>query len=102
MQSAMKVRWPALAMLLLGAIALLAPLAYATPPDPTWVAGFWDDADFDDVILLITSTLGAVEAQLASDGAPARVAVATSPHHDERLASFEAAASPQPRAPPAA
>jgi len=23
-----------------------------SPPDPTWFAGFWDDGDYDDVILL--------------------------------------------------
>jgi len=41
---------------LLGALACLRTLAYADPPDPTWIAGFWDDADFDDVVILITST----------------------------------------------
>jgi len=40
------------------AIALLAlrSLAFASPPDPSWIPGFWDDADYDDVINLITST----------------------------------------------
>ena len=27
---------------------------YESPPDPTWVPGFFDDGDFDDVVVLIT------------------------------------------------
>ena len=96
----MNFRVPVVVLLLLSAIAILAPLAYATPPDPTWVAGFWDDADHDDIIILITSTLGAVEAHPACDGTPARVVVGARPHNDERLVSSEALSSPQPRAPP--
>ena len=45
-----------MAFVVFGALACLQPLAYADPPDPTWIAGFWDDADFDDVVILITST----------------------------------------------
>lgn len=48
--------WAKLPLLLLAALLLtLTPLAYADPPDPTWVLGFWDDDDFDDVVGLITS-----------------------------------------------
>src|SRR5437660_11502038 len=35
--------------LLLGALVTLVPLAYASPPDQTWIAGLYDDADHDDV-----------------------------------------------------
>src|SRR5262245_10687219 len=45
----------ALALLLLGVFAGLVPLAHASPPDPTWIAGFYDGADFDDVVLAIVS-----------------------------------------------
>jgi len=45
----------ALALLVLGVLAGLVPLAHASLPDPTWIAGFYDDADFDDVILAIVS-----------------------------------------------
>ncbi len=31
--------------------ALLPPLAAASPPDPTWIAGFYDENDFDDVVI---------------------------------------------------
>jgi len=33
----------------------LTPLAYASPPDQTWIGGFYDDADYDDVVLLAMS-----------------------------------------------
>jgi len=39
---------------LLFALLALAPLANASPPDPLWIAGIYDAADFDDVILAIT------------------------------------------------
>jgi len=41
--------------LLLASMAALAPLAYASPPDPSWVAGIYDEADLDDVVQLATS-----------------------------------------------
>jgi hypothetical protein len=31
-------------------MAGLAPLAFADPPDPTWIGGYWDDDDFDNVV----------------------------------------------------
>ena len=37
----------------------LAALAHASPPDETWLPGIYDDADFDDVITLITSSSAA-------------------------------------------
>ena len=51
---------------LAAAILALASLAYASPPDQTWIAGLYDSADFDDVILCITSRLSAVQPSLAS------------------------------------
>jgi hypothetical protein len=48
-----------LATVLVLAILTLAALAHASPPDETWWPGIYDAADFDDVILLITSLKGA-------------------------------------------
>jgi len=45
----------ALALLVLGVLAGLVPLAHARPPDPTWIAGLYDGADLDDVVLAIVS-----------------------------------------------
>jgi len=38
------------ALLVAALLAGLVPAAYADPPDPTWIGGFWDDDDFDTVI----------------------------------------------------
>jgi hypothetical protein len=100
MQGAMRLRWPVLAALLVSVVAALAPLAYATPPDPTWLAGFWDDDDHDDVICLITSDIGAIEPHLAPDGSPGPVVVGSLSTADDRPAPFRAGSSPPTRAPP--
>jgi hypothetical protein len=34
--------------------ALVPVAVYADPLDPTWLGGFWDDDDFDYLILLVT------------------------------------------------
>ena len=38
-------------------IATLTGLAHATPPDQTWISGWYDNADYDDVVLDATSAL---------------------------------------------
>jgi hypothetical protein len=48
---------------LLGALLLLAPLAHASPPDPTWIPGFYDDADYDDVVLAIAGAVTVFESR---------------------------------------
>jgi len=48
-----------LLLLVVALVTGLPSLAHASPPDPTWVDGLWDDADHDDVIALITSFNGA-------------------------------------------
>src|SRR5439155_12230947 len=83
MQGPMKQGVPVLAGLLLSAVTMLAPLAYATPPDPTWISGFWDDGDHDDVILLITSDISAIESHVATDGGPVRAVITGLAHADE-------------------
>ena len=34
----------------------LVSLCYASPPDQTWIAGLYDDADHDDVVLELLDT----------------------------------------------
>jgi hypothetical protein len=46
--------------LMAGLLAGLSSLAYASPPDPSWIAGIYDDADFDDVVGLVTSATAVV------------------------------------------
>ena len=36
------------------ALLIHVPLAHTSPPDPLWIAGAYDAADFDDVLLTIT------------------------------------------------
>jgi hypothetical protein len=43
------------ALALSGVLAVVVPLALASPPDPVTVDGAYDAADYDDVVLLVTS-----------------------------------------------
>jgi hypothetical protein len=50
-------------LLLLAAVwVLVRPLAAASPPDPTWIAGVYDDDDLDDAVLLVGSLVGVIDA----------------------------------------
>ena len=53
-------------------LLIIAPvtLAHASPPDPTWVAGVYDQADFDDVVCLLTSALEATESTVSPEASP--------------------------------
>jgi drug/metabolite transporter (DMT)-like permease len=90
------------AFAVVGALVCGQLLAYANPPDPTWIAGFWDDADFDDVIVRVTSTSSVAETGLLSALAPHWVPIWTLPLAGERLDPHPALASHQPRGPPLA
>src|SRR5262245_42727639 len=59
------------------ALLIIAPvtLAYASPPDATWLAGVYDRAAFDDLVCLLTSALEATDATVVSKAGP-RLAVA--------------------------
>src|SRR5262252_8885382 len=45
------------------ALLALVPLANASPPDPLWLGGIYDAADYDDVVL----AAGALESLAAED-----------------------------------
>jgi hypothetical protein len=47
-------------MFLVALLVGLVPAAYADPPDPSWIGGFWDDDDFDTVVAFIASTFATV------------------------------------------
>src|SRR5262245_21786326 len=40
-------------------LTAIIPLAYASPSDPTWIAGIYDADDYDDIVQMLTETLGA-------------------------------------------
>jgi hypothetical protein len=96
-------RWFALAIVpvLLVVISAITPLAYASPPDPSWMNGIYDDADFDDVVVFITSGAGVVEPFLQLDPrfVPPFAGYTPQPEQDAVPALFRS--SLQPRAPPA-
>src|SRR2546427_5991597 len=50
---------------LVAAVLALAPAAHASPPDQSWIPGLYDNGDFDDVVSLITSSLGALQPTMA-------------------------------------
>jgi hypothetical protein len=52
-------RWPA--VLLVGVLFTLSPLAYSDLPDQVWLSGFYDGGDEDDAIVHIETNLNAVE-----------------------------------------
>jgi hypothetical protein len=80
----------------------LAPLAEASPPDQTWLGGVYDDADYDNVVLSVTSAVGAVESQIVHDTGPFQT-VAERPIPFDESAPSAAVLSPNfSRAPPAA
>ena len=58
------------AMLLV--LLMVAPitLAHASPPDQTWLAGVYDQADFDDVVGFLTSALEATDSTVAPEPGP--------------------------------
>jgi hypothetical protein len=52
-------RW--LAVLLVGVLFTLFPLAYSDLPDQVWLDGFYDGGDEDDAIVHIETNLNAVQ-----------------------------------------
>jgi hypothetical protein len=91
----------AIVPVVLVAISAVTPLAYASPPDPSWINGIYDDADFDDVVVFITSGVGVVEPflQLNPRLVPPFAGYTPQPEQDAVPALFRS--SLQPRAPPA-
>jgi hypothetical protein len=80
--------------------AILPVLAYASPPDPSWVSGIYDDGDFDNVVVLITSGTGHFAPPIPADGRPFRVLIERLPHHTEAVISTLGLFDSHPRAPP--
>lgn len=97
---AVKPRW-LLVLILGGSLLALTPLAYASLPDPCWVKGVFDDADFDDVVVSITSGVSIVDSQALWDVKPLQVVVASAAQNDEEPPPAQALSSGHIRAPPA-
>jgi hypothetical protein len=93
-------RAPLLAVVLTTAIALPA-LAHASPPDSTWIAGLYDDADSDDVIVRVTSAAGDVASGPPADLRPQHALVLGLVPCVESAPASLTDLTAQPRAPPA-
>jgi len=88
----------ALLVLVLGT---LAPLAHASTPDPSWIAGIYDGADYDDVVVLVASSTGAAAPLLIADLEPQLQVIGSLAQIPERAPVSLSAAAFLPRGPPA-
>ena len=90
-----------LALLVAVVMMSLTVLAHASPPDPDWIGGFWDDGDYDDVVLLVTSGVGVAESHLRAEARPVVLVSALVSAPDENRLPAHPHASAPTRAPPA-
>jgi hypothetical protein len=89
-----------IALAVVGVLASSALIAYADPPDPTWIPGVWDDADYDDAVARIISTASVAETELLRALEPHWVPIWTVPAADDTPAPNPAFAPHHPRGPP--
>jgi len=91
----------ALLFVLLACLVSLTPLAQASPPDPTWIPGFYDAADYDDVVSLVANSEGAVKVVDATQARPTLLVAGRVPAVENDPAPGSSGLSARPRAPPA-
>ncbi len=91
-----------LALFLIGCIVILTPLAQASPPDPSWIKGVYDDDDFDNVVVSVTSAVSTVELAPLLGLLPAQIVLGFVTVAEEGQALLGSLAVFQGRAPPAA
>jgi hypothetical protein len=92
------VRIPCLAVLF--ALLTLRSLAFASPPDPSWLDGIYDGADFDDVVVLAAIQVLHPAPAPPVDVAPNEVVVWTLPLSSDQAAPLCQQTPAHPRAPP--
>jgi len=89
------------ALLILATQAILPTLAHASPPDPSWIPGIYDGADYDDVVLLVSSGAGSVTPAALDELRPFPRMVGKLAHSGESAARTPHASAIHSRAPPA-
>jgi len=85
--------------LLVVALLALCPVAHASPIDATWIAGFWDAGDHDEMVILATSMATAVDMNLVAALVSALVAASVATLKPESL-SARTSSPTASRAPP--
>ena len=97
-------KWSRVLLLLLIAASLASEtaLAYASPPDPTWTEGIYDDDDGDDVIISLTWAAWLVDLAPQAGLTPRFVAIPLAQPGKVRLLPTPARSAFLGRAPPVA
>jgi hypothetical protein len=89
-----------LVLVLVALMLTLTTLAYASPPDPTWIAGLYDDDDFDNVVEFITSSSGVAVALVLTDLCPVPNPIVLQLQPADGIVAFIPLSAFGPRAPP--
>jgi hypothetical protein len=87
--------------LILTSLALLLALAYASPPDPSWISGVYDDADYDDVVTLVMAGTAGVPTAIPTDSSPQPLLISEVPPLVQSPVLPPLRFGRPPRAPPA-
>jgi hypothetical protein len=91
---------PLLLLLLLACLVSITPLAYASPPDPTWTDGFYDDDDGDDIVVSLSWAAWAAGAPPPAADAPPLVVVCSVAGFEPVVRSIASPSAFLGRAPP--
>ena len=89
-----------LALALLCSSVAVLPLAYASPPDSSWIRGLYDGADFDDVVVLLTSGCAIIDGLLEISVGRGQSLLGRTTSPDGIIGTRSEFAPLQPRAPP--
>ncbi len=88
-------------LLLLPSVAALPVLAYASLPDPSWIQGIFDGADYDDVVVLVAATVSLIDTFLDVAHWHSRPLIGNAPQLEGSVGSTTPFSPLRPRAPPA-
>ncbi|HXJ83518.1 MAG TPA: hypothetical protein VMS64_33130 [Candidatus Methylomirabilis sp.] len=89
-----------LILLILATPALLVALAYASPPDPSWIPGIYDDDDYDGIVTLVTSASAHVAPAGPVDSRPTPSSIERVLPLTEHAVFAPSRLARRPRAPP--
>ena len=95
----MKLR-SSLLLVLVGVLVSVTPLAYTSPPDPSWIGGIYDDGDFDDVVVFIVSAAALGEPVVSANARPAPLVIGCAPQAGQMPIPGPGCSSNPVRAPP--